>query len=171
MRVAITGNTKGIGKSISDYFLSKNYEIVGFSRNNGYDISEYESRKKIIEQLGRFDIFVNNAYNNFDKSQELLLKGILDQWKDQEKIVINVSSRWTDGDSEYCIHKRSLDQLCEKYKNSKVYVINLKPGLADTPRVKRIDGDKMKVESIVTVVDFIFSNLNSFRVHSITFGK
>ena len=171
MKVAITGNTKGIGKALSEYFSNKNCEIIGFSKTDGYDISKKTVRDTILKQLDNFDIFVNNAYNNFDDSQELLLKDILDCWKDQEKIVINISSRWTDGDSEYCVHKRSLDQLCEKYKSSKVYIINLKPGLTDTPRVKKIKGDKMNLESIVSVIEFIFSNLNNFKVHSITFGK
>lgn len=171
MRVAITGHTKGIGQELVNYFLGKKYEVTGFSRKNNYDISINETRKRIVGQLDQFDIFVNNAYNNFDNSQELLLENILDAWKNQEKIIINISSRWTDGDSQYCQHKLSLDRLCEKYKHSTVYLINLKPGLIDTTRVKNVKGNKMSTKSVVTVIDFILNNVNNFRVHSITFGQ
>jgi len=171
MKIGITGHTKGIGKKISDYFLKNNHEVIGFSRSSGYDISKESDRKRIIAQINFLDIFVNNAYNNFDNSQELLLKDLLTMWKDQEKIIINVSSRWTDQDHIYSIHKRNLDNLCEIYKNSKVYVINLKPGLTDTDRVKNIKGDRMIPQHIVDTIDFVLKNVNNFRVHSISFGK
>jgi NAD(P)-dependent dehydrogenase (short-subunit alcohol dehydrogenase family) len=171
MKVGITGHTKGIGKEISEYFLKNSYEVVGFSRSSGYDISKEIDRNKILEQLDHFDIFVNNAYNNFDDSQLIILESIIDKWKDREKIIINVSSRWTDSDHPYSLGKLSLDKVCEKYKNSKVYIINLKPGLTDTERVKSMIGNKMKLNSISTIIDFIISNRNNFRIHSITFGK
>lgn len=171
MKIAVTGNTQGIGKEISDYFLKQGHEIVGFSRTNNYNISSSEARKKILNQLDEFDIFVNNAYNNFDNSQELLLSEIIDYWKNKEKIIINISSRWTDSNNKYCQHKQAIDQLCNQYKNSKVYIINLKPGLTDTKRVKNIQGIKMDPKSIVSIIEFALSNVNNFRVHSITFGK
>jgi len=171
MKIAITGHTRGIGKSIYDYFLEKNNHVVGFSRSNGYDISNKDNRMEICNLSEDFDIFVNNAYNNFDNSQELMLTDRLALWQDTEKIIINVSSRWTTGDHTYCHHKMSMDNVCNKHLFSKVNLINLKPGLTDTPRVTTENGVKLKTKSVVDIIDFILSNKNEFKIHSITFGK
>ena len=56
---AITGHTKGIGKAISDK-LSLSYNIIGFSRSNGFDISIDQG--KIIKESQGADIFINNAF-------------------------------------------------------------------------------------------------------------
>jgi nucleoside-diphosphate-sugar epimerase len=62
MKVAITGHTHGIGKEIYNYFLKNNYEVKGFSRSTGYDISSSTKRKKILENIKDFDIFVANFH-------------------------------------------------------------------------------------------------------------
>ena len=38
MKIAITGHTKGIGKALYDN-LSQQHEVEGYSRSNGFDIS------------------------------------------------------------------------------------------------------------------------------------
>jgi len=171
MKIAITGHTRGIGKSIYDYFLEKGNDVVGFSRANGYNITNEFDRIKICRLSENFDIFVNNAYNNFDNSQELMLTNRLVSWKNTEKIIINLSSRWTTGDHKYCNDKQLIDKICNEHLFSKVHLINLKPGLTDTPRVTTETGVKLKTKSVVDVIDFILLNKNEFKIHSITFGK
>jgi hypothetical protein len=171
MKIAVTGHTSGIGKSIYDYFLQQNNNVIGFSRSNGYDISNKEDRTRICNLSENFDIFVNNAYKNFDNSQELMLTDRLASWKDTEKIIINLSSRWTAGNHKYCHDKMSIDTICNEHLFSKVHLINLKPGLTDTPRVITENGVKLKTKSIVDIIDFILLNKNEFKIHSITFGK
>jgi NAD(P)-dependent dehydrogenase (short-subunit alcohol dehydrogenase family) len=171
MKIAVTGHTSGIGKSIYDYFLEQNNDVIGFSRSNGYNISNKEDRTNICNLSENFDIFVNNAYNNFDNSQELMLADRLESWKDTEKIIINLSSRWTTGNHKYCHDKMSIDNICNEHLFSKIYLINLKPGLIDTPRVSAEKGAKLKTKSVVDIIDFILLNKNEFKIHSITFGK
>lgn len=171
MNVAITGHTKGIGNAIFNYFNTNENTVVGFSRSNGYNISDRESRNRIINTIEHFDIFVNNAYNNFDDSQFYMLEEILNKWKDSNKIIINISTRWTDNTNPYSKSKLKLDQLCESHKFSPVNLINLKPGLTDTTRVKLIKGERMESESIIDVIDFILKSSNKFNVQSISFGK
>ena len=171
MKIAVTGHTSGIGKSIYDYFLEQNNDVIGFSRSNGYNISNKEDRTNICNLSENFDIFVNNAYNNFDNSQELMLADRLESWKDTEKIIINLSSRWTTGNHKYCHDKMSIDDICNKHLFSKIHLINLKPGLINTPRVSAEQGAKLKTKSVVDIIDFILLNKNEFKIHSITFGK
>lgn len=171
MKVAITGHTSGIGKSIYDYFLEQNNDVLGFSRSNGYDISIKKNRTNICNLSENFDIFVNSAYNNFDNSQELMLVDRLASWQDTEKIIINLSTRWTTGTHKYCHDKMSIDKICNKHLFSKVNLINLKPGLTDTPRVAKENGVKLKTKSVVDIIDFILLHNNEFKIHSITFGK
>ena len=47
MKIGITGHSKGLGEAIYNK-LDKIYEVIGFSRTNGYDI---QSPNKIIEKL------------------------------------------------------------------------------------------------------------------------
>ena len=43
-KIAITGHTKGIGKAIADLYSKKNYEVIGLSRSNGYDMSSDQDK-------------------------------------------------------------------------------------------------------------------------------
>lgn len=59
MKIAITGNTSGLGKHLFDYYQSCGHNVVGFSRSNNNDISDVES---IVSQCKDLDLFINNAY-------------------------------------------------------------------------------------------------------------
>ena len=72
----VTGSRKGIGRAISEYFLTEEYFVIGCSRersdlsHNNYrhyelDVSDESSVKllfkNIIEEFGRLDFLINNA--------------------------------------------------------------------------------------------------------------
>jgi hypothetical protein len=59
MKIAITGHTAGLGKSLFEYF-SKNHECVGFSTSNGYDITT--TYDDIVKQIADVDVFFNNTW-------------------------------------------------------------------------------------------------------------
>jgi hypothetical protein len=75
MKVVITGHTKGIGKSIYEYFKKDlNNIVIGFSKSTLCDISKETDRQIILNELIDTDIFVNNAYHIHDDSQNILLE-------------------------------------------------------------------------------------------------
>lgn len=168
MKVAVTGHTRGIGKALFDYFALQNNNVVGFSKTTGYNITDYSSRKRILEEIKDFDIFVNNAYNNYDHFQLLLLKEVFDQWSGQQKVIINISSRYTEDTTNiYSQTKLKQDIFCQKHLFDLPKIINIKPGLVDTDRVKQIKGNRLTTAQVVEVVDFSLKN----NVQSVTFGK
>lgn len=167
MKVAITGHTQGLGQALFRHFNS--YDVIGFSRNNGYNIADPISRSKILEQLVDVDIFINNAYNNYDDSQLQLLMGVYDLWKDLDRVIINISSRYTTGVEKYCKDKEQQDLFCKSKEFFLPHIINLKPGLFDTARVKNIQGKRLSVHDIIDIVDFA---LNSrCKIHTMSFGQ
>lgn len=62
-KIAITGHTAGIGHSLYNRLIGQ-HNILGFSRSNGYDLSEKSTVNQIISASADVDIFVNNAYGN-----------------------------------------------------------------------------------------------------------
>jgi hypothetical protein len=167
MKIAITGHSKGLGKVLSEYFNVDNNQVTGFSRSNGYDISIENSRQQILSIIKDYDLFVNNAYNNFDRSQYILLESVYKLWQGQNKLIINVSSRYTtDIQNPYCLNKRELDKFCENKIFKMPHILNIKPGLMDTERVSNQKEDKMSLNQTVQLIDFCLKN----KVQSITFG-
>lgn len=170
MKIAITGHTSGIGLALFEYFTEQGHDVIGFSRSNGFNISDSESRQSILKQVEDFDIFVNNAYNDYDNSQLELLKIITSSWENFPRIVFNISSKWTIENNIYSRTKLELDRYCETFLyNKKLNLINLKPGLVDTPRVKTIGGERMSTQRIVDLVDYIIAS--GLRFQTVTFSQ
>jgi nucleoside-diphosphate-sugar epimerase len=167
MKVAITGHTQGLGQAFFKNF--QDHSVLGFSRSNGYNISNPFIRAKILDQIQDADLFINNAYNNYDDSQLLLLTDVYNLWKDTDKIIVNISSRYTTGPEKYCKDKEQQDIFCKSKEFTLPYIINLKPGLVDTHRVKHINGNRLTVNEVVDTLNYILQS--TFRIHSITFGK
>lgn len=74
--VLITGTSKGIGRYLAEYYLDKNFKVIGCSRSNctlvheNYDhiygdVANEKDVKKTIKfirtQYGKLDILINNA--------------------------------------------------------------------------------------------------------------
>lgn len=174
-KVAITGHTRGIGLAIAEYYNKNGYEILGFSRSNGYDISNIKNRQKIIEKSIICDIFVNNAMSFTDNSQTILLDEMIQIWAGLNKMLINISSisgnhvyRGYSHHWEYAKHKYNQDVLCNKHYGLP-WVVNIKPGLVDTDLTKSVMLSKIQIDTISNVLDFIHSNRSNFRTTSISF--
>jgi NAD(P)-dependent dehydrogenase (short-subunit alcohol dehydrogenase family) len=170
MKIAITGHTSGIGKAIGDYFAPDN-SVLGFSKSSGYDIKLPQDRIHIREQSLECDIFVNNAYSNFDDAQLEMLRLIHSSWAGTDKLIINISSRYTTNPKlMYCTTKRELDNFCEQNIFNAPAIVNLKPGLTDTPRVNTVEGQKMSVDLITGLLDYIIRSRHTVKIHSVSFG-
>jgi hypothetical protein len=89
MKIAITGHTQGIGKRAYDRLCPN---IIGFSRSNGYDITNADDRRRIVKESLDCDVFINNANCEFGSTFMLIELAIA--WADlPEKKIINVGSQ------------------------------------------------------------------------------
>ena len=76
MKVRITGHTKGLGKSLYNYFKDKFEDVKGFDSSNTLD--------EIIEQSQDCDLFINNTYTA-DNLQLTLLEKL---YKQVDKMIV-----------------------------------------------------------------------------------
>ena len=96
MKVAITGHSTGIGKSLYEILKLSDYEVVGFSRSNGWDFCQTATRTKFFNTIvaDKFDCFVNNAYpyskvKTFEGFLQVeLLNNVWLLWQNQNKQII-----------------------------------------------------------------------------------
>ena len=176
MKIAITGHTYGIGQSIAETYAANGHEIIGFSRSNGYDISDPESRKQIVDKCTNVDIFFNNAHDwnsEHDFSETILLTELWESWKDQRRIIVNISSsvtmRWEKGSNSsltYRASKLALEDTCELLWNTSQWpqVSIIAPCLTDTPRAKfKQDLNKADPNEFAKLVYHVMDQKN-FRV-------
>jgi nucleoside-diphosphate-sugar epimerase len=159
MKVAITGHSKGIGKALADIFCNNGHTVLGFSRSNGFDISESSNRASIIKDSQDVDIFINNAYH--PTGQLELLKEIIEQWKHSNKIIINIGSKCTMYPTEN--PNPLIEQYQIEYKNAKQQqedvinallphrhpkLLNIVPGLVDAGLSKIYSDDPNRIDPI-----------------------
>ena len=112
MKYAVTGHTYGIGEA-----LHQRLGGLGFSKSTGYDIRDAIARQHIIDACKDVDVFVNNAPADFGQSQ--LLLELWQEWRNQDKTIINVGSRIAEIDLpsgyahllDYQMYKRTLKTL------------------------------------------------------------
>lgn len=141
MKIAITGHTKGIGKAIADLYT----DVIGFSRSNGYDISNSADIDRIIAESANADIFINNAYHNFSQCE--VLDKIFQCWKnDPTKTIVNINSRARYGRGNAKLYNQAKMELYTKAKNlmfsheKQCRIITISPGYVKTDAVNQLHG-------------------------------
>lgn len=138
MKVAITGHSSGIGKAVYDRVYPC---VIGFSRSNGYDITDAASRKRMIQESITCDIFINNAHNGF--SQIDMLVEVFTEWKNLPKTIINIGSRAADNllteKNQHLLHymsqKRALKSIIPLLQGYNCKVEYRSFGYVNTPRI------------------------------------
>jgi hypothetical protein len=108
MKVVITGHTYGLGKALYDSFKSAEWEVVGLSRSNGYDIDA--NFDQVVEAAIGADLFINNAYR--DKQQTRLVHALKNKVK---KMVVmgSVSRHYPELiHTDYVHDKQELAEAC-----------------------------------------------------------
>ena len=177
----ITGHSRGLGAELKRVFENRGKcEVKGFSRSNGYDIESYQDRKKIVNQIKEFDLFINNAFHPI--GQVSLLYEVFYKWRYEEKTIINIGSRRTDrnisSEDIYGAYKSALDQSCRNLSllSRKCKIINFRPGAIDTDfdNEWKIKNDRKPIKMSTTeVANFIFNIFQIQRgldVTELTFG-
>jgi NADP-dependent 3-hydroxy acid dehydrogenase YdfG len=171
-KLAITGHTKGIGKSIYETFSSRGYDVIGFSRSNGYDITSKESRVSILQQLEEIDIFVNNAYAPL--GQKDLLKEAIDLWDGQNKTIVNINSKTMlmpilpEFLKEYAEDKRQQkDTIMNRIFKGAPHIINITIGLVDTDMAAVFESKKINPKDLADFVYHLISIRKQLAVQDI----
>jgi short-subunit dehydrogenase len=174
MKIAITGHTSGIGKSLFSYFKEMNHDVVGYSRSNGFDIENPNSRQQIIDQCSDIDIFINNAYSS--SGQTFLLKELVESWADQKKKIINISSKlsfFPQGTlpmvDEYIKEKAEQNKFIRSLIiNDNPKIMNVILGLVNTPMSEVFQSDKkLDPEKLAKLIYDLISQ-DDFYVQEVT---
>lgn len=170
MRMAITGHTSGIGEAL---FKRYSPAAVGFSRSNGFDISDAACRAAIVDMSSQCDVFINNAHDGFHQVD--LLYDMQEAWKNTDRLIINISSNSGDGikrtPHRYAVCKSALDKAAEQLSriDGSCRIATIRPGYVDTPRVKHVaDQPKVSVDSIVRCVDMLIEWPADSMINNIT---
>ena len=162
MVIGLTGHRSGIGKALFDK-LSTAHRVLGFSKSDGYDISDLDHQKKIIEQISsECDVFINNAYSTENRTAQLfLLKEIYKKWKSSPKlIIVNTSllptfKKWNEIDGNltaYVESKQLLIDECERLmfeKDRLCRVVNMKLGFVNTPLTEKFNIEKLDTAAVI----------------------
>jgi NAD(P)-dependent dehydrogenase (short-subunit alcohol dehydrogenase family) len=176
MKIAITGHSYGIGQSLATIYSQYGHKIIGFSRSNGYNISDPVSRKIIVSECHDVDIFFNNAHDwnsEHDFSETKLLTELWESWQNQHRIIANISSsvtmRWEQGKDcslTYRTAKLALENTCELLWNKSTWpqVSVIAPCLTDTPRTQvKTDNNKADPDEFAKLIYHVLGQTN-FRV-------
>jgi len=176
MKIAITGHTKGIGKSIIDYLSSHSYEVTGYSRSNGWNIDEYV---KCADEISNYDCFINNAYsfsNGYAQSE--LLREVWRKWRgNSNKFIICLGSYGTDfvqnRDHPYTIHKHALDQTIKQLRSADQFpkISNIRPSYVDVGRLSHMNVEKINPVNLGKLIDFVLTNRQDFQILDISLTK
>lgn len=170
MKIAITGHTKGIGKALADKF-SVDYTVVGYSRSNGYDISNEEIRKKIVEESKDCSVFVNNAYDPIGQTD--LLKRIIDASESTDRLIINISSKLayfpkgSPFDNYTRVKEEQNNIIANRFLKGSPRVLNVITGLVDTDMAKVFVAPKIKLDDFSNLIYMLVQFQTSIAVQEI----
>ncbi len=134
MKIAITGHTAGIGRSLAQVFESQGHEIIGLSTRTGQNIRNVEKCAMVIEPC---DMFVNNAQVGFAQTE--LLFEMCQRWKGTNKEILVIGSMITlapvspilDMD-QYYVQKQALEEACTQLRYQHHNIVVVKPGVVAT---------------------------------------
>lgn len=165
LRIAITGHTSGLGKSFFEIYTERGYATKGYSRQNGFDLSQASVQEKLMNELSKdINVFINNAHSGWVQC-ELLYKAF-ELWKNDKKTIINIGSISSDGNKsyvhEYAIQKSALEKAASQLNNiqgAKCRVILIKPGWILNERTSRMNiGEPMlSSQHVIDLVDFVLN--------------
>lgn len=190
-RVAITGHTRGIGKSLWDRLEKKGFELRGFSRSNGYNLQRVSTCKKVVQEVLEWDAdaFINNAY--VPDNQVRLMYLMYEQWEQKPKLIVNlgaisndnignyIESGYNENWTPYVSDKARLDwaslQLANVFRQGKCRVSLIKAGFVDTDStavLKHFAEEYMMDAGVVSeTLEWLLDLPDEIQVRSLSFDK
>jgi NAD(P)-dependent dehydrogenase (short-subunit alcohol dehydrogenase family) len=189
MRTAVTGHSGGLGKVIADRLAKDGHEIVGFSLDNGYDLSTDEGFRKIVVEALDCDVFVNCAHDRkyHGVGQTAILVKLFYHWQDQEKHIITIGSDAPDHyshafvpfASRYRAAKSALDAACLEIQSLRkpCRVSMVRPGWLNSELAKQQEKDTgVKIDTLEyhEVADIVASIVNigpEITIQSVTLAR
>jgi len=177
MKIAITGHSDGVGKSIYEKLL-KEFSVIGLSRTNGYDIKNVD---EILKQVEECDVFINNAFQQ--NYQTLLFEKLFYRWKYTTKLIINMNSSCvyesSDWNPTYANIKKDFKEVSMNIIRSnidkKVRITNLYPStLSSHTRFEKLN--KIDINYISDVILWLVSQpkeveIREMSIYSTTLEK
>jgi NAD(P)-dependent dehydrogenase (short-subunit alcohol dehydrogenase family) len=173
--IGITGHTSGIGLGLSEAFSNLGHNVFGFSRTNGYDVSDHQIHEKIYEELTKnnVDTMIINAHWGF--SQVGLLYKLAERWAGRDdQTIITISSNASDGNTSfmqrYAVEKAALDKSATQIARlHAARIINIRPGYVNTPMVANVvNTPKLDVSAVVSCVLYAWSCPPEVLIREIT---
>jgi len=148
MKIAITGHTSGLGRAFYDHF-SKDHEVIGLSRSNGYDITKNQDR--IIDAVKDCKLFFNNAYSG-------IFQGTLITRLHNRLPIVTSGSMGADYahlDNQYYRDKRTIEKV-HKFvaKNRQYPLLLLKMGYLEN----YADKNYIRYSEVISAVEFWIQN-------------
>jgi NAD(P)-dependent dehydrogenase (short-subunit alcohol dehydrogenase family) len=185
-KIAVIGHTRGIGKAIADLYRNRNYQVVGLSRTNGYDL--ISNQEEIMEKIQDCGLVVLNAHAG--RGQLNLLKRIYGRHSfDNMKVAVITSTSGTDEGQDFNAfeswNKFEYVQYCESKKELMEYIVELQdeliskplsvydvcPDVVDTDMTKGLweDLPKLQAKEVAEAVRYCFDA--TFNVNKIVIQK
>ena len=181
-KICIIGHTQGIGKAIADLFKEKQFEVVGLSRSNGYDISK--NLQNIKKKIDECEYVVIKAYAK--SSQLELLKRIYKKYENENKkvaVITSTSGTLTGIDNthstptykEYCRSKRELIKYIEDIQQELIKkplsIFDICPDTVDTKMSAGLweEWPKLKTDEVAEAVRYCFES--KFNINKMVLQK
>lgn len=158
-RVVVTGHTSGIGNALFTVFENNGFRVEGYSRSNGYDISDPASREEIILKSLDADIFVNNAFDF--TGQLILLEEMTARWQGTDKLIINLGSKGVHipiiaPHEEYlCAKRKQHEFIKSRFLKGSPHILNVVGGIVDTDMNKQWNVEKIKTIDFAEMIYFL----------------
>lgn len=86
--IAITGHTRGLGKRMFDVLQSRGHRTIGYSLSNGWDLRDWSTVNRMIDEIKDIDWFINCAKPDYSQAQ-ILYRLMM---RDYQGSVLNIGS-------------------------------------------------------------------------------
>jgi NADP-dependent 3-hydroxy acid dehydrogenase YdfG len=144
MKIAITGHTAGIGRSLANSYNSRGHEIIGLSKRHGDNIRNII---KISQKIEPCDMWINNAQDGFAQTE--LLFEMARRWQGTHKHIMVISTMMTQQPSSslpgldmdlYRVQKVALEEsICQiRNRHLKINLTLVRPGNVATSTDKTV---------------------------------